>query len=735
MTHRIRRKGHTPHARNSSRAARRGCRPRLEQLEDRRLLSFFGAPIPLFAGQNPVVADFNGDGRQDLAVTTSDSSNLNGTVNVLLNNGMGGFAPALSYPVGNYPASLVAGDFNGDGRPDLALVAGSSSGLSVVILLNHGDGTFAPAVTSTALTLPWDSTSMVVGNFFGGGNQDLAVASGNGTISVLRNDGHANFTPAGSYAVAAYSGSGGALVAGDFTGEGRTDLAFPSYNYASSGNVGVLLNQGNGTFAPPSSLPASGVVGYLAVGDFNGDGRQDLVEAYGYGGLAVQLSNGDGTFAPRVQISESGFFTFMNTSVVVGDFNGDGKLDILCDAWGGYASGSHTDSFVVPGNGDGTFPTPLPVNPSVSAQAVMDFNGDGLPDLVASGSILLNTSQHPATGPAGVGTFDPATGTWYLRNDVSPGAPDAGQFPYGGAGWLPVVGDWDGNGTTTVGVIDPGSATWYLRNSNSPGGPDAATPFPYGLPGWVPVVGDWNGTGHTGIGMFDPATGTWYLRNEDGPGAPDAGVFQYGGAGWIPVVGDWTGSGRTTIGVVDPSTMTWYLRNSNSSGGPDIAPFPYGGIGWKPVVGDWTGGGITTVGVIDPTGVWYPRNSNSPGAPDFAPFPYGLGSWVPVGGSWAIPASIGSPRAADGRVLPQPLNGSSASLGVALEIPAAGMAAAPASSGSPLPSAAVVPAPEGGRGVLAGTSEPPSRPAAVRQALLAGQARTAALDELFAAGL
>src|SRR5947207_2778144 len=126
-----------------------------------------------------------------------------------------------------------------------------------------------------------------------------------------------------------------------------------------------------------------------------------------------------------------------------------------------------------------------------------------------------------------VGAFDPTTATWYLRNENSAGGADAGVFVYGGVGWRPVVGDWNGDGVTTVGVVDP-NGVWYLRNENSAGPPDVAAPFAYGAPGWIPVVGDWNGTGHTGIGMFDPSTGTWYLRNEDSPGPPDAGVFRYG---------------------------------------------------------------------------------------------------------------------------------------------------------------------------------------------------------------
>jgi hypothetical protein len=257
-----------------------------------------------------------------------------------------------------------------------------------------------------------------------------------------------------------------------------------------------------------------------------------------------------------------------------------------------------------------------------------------------------------------VGAFDPATATWYLRSSNTSGAANAGVFQYGGAGWIGVVGDWDGNGSQTVGVvdplgdIDPNNLTWFLRNSNSAGAPDAGV-FNFGSRGWIPVVGDWTGSGRAGIGAFDPTTATWYLRNNPSPGAPDF-VFQYGAAGWIPVVGDWTGDGVDTVGVVDPtgasnaSDLVWFLRNSNSAGAPDFTPFNYGPRTWKPITGNWNGpSGLTTVGVVDTTGasnptqlVWYLRFQNDSGPPDITPFNYGSLPWQPVAGAYNFPLGL-----------------------------------------------------------------------------------------------
>jgi hypothetical protein len=262
----------------------------------------------------------------------------------------------------------------------------------------------------------------------------------------------------------------------------------------------------------------------------------------------------------------------------------------------------------------------------------------GLPAAGASATAAPITSIWQVNSNPGV--FDPGTGTWYLRGSNGPGAPDAGKFAYGGKNWLPVVGDWDGNGTTTIGVVDPSTETWYLKNTNAAGAADY-TPFKYGAPGWIPVAGDWTGSGHTGIGVVDLATGTWYLRTEVGAGAPDAGQFKYGAPGWKPVTGDWTGSGKTGIGVVDPATNTWYLRNEASAGAPDAGQFAYGAPGWLPVSGNWSGLGKDGVGVVDPaTNTWYLRNEDSAGGPDAGQFAYGAPGWLPLVGDFK--ASEGS---------------------------------------------------------------------------------------------
>ena len=182
--------------------------------------------------------------------------------------------------------------------------------------------------------------------------------------------------------------------------------------------------------------------------------------------------------------------------------------------------------------------------------------------------------------------------------------PAAGSVPTLG-GDIPVMGDWDGDGADTIGVYRSG--TWYLRNSNSGGAPDMA--FTWGAPGDVPVVGDWDGDGRDTIGVY--RKGVWYLRNTNNSGGVDIS-FTWGAPTDVPLVGDWNGDGKDTIGVYRDGT--WFERNTNSSGGVD-ALFPWGAATDVPVVGDWDGDGKDTVGVRRGSQFML-RNANTSGGVD-----------------------------------------------------------------------------------------------------------------------
>src|ERR687887_514199 len=204
-------------------------------------------PVGAFGPASVAVGDINGDSRQDLAV----ANNLGDSVAVLLGNGDGSFqAPRVVYlGPSNNPRSVAIGEFNGDGRADLAVANPTSN--TVVVLRGNGDGTFQPAVTLTAGTNPG---SVAVADFNGDGRADVAVANmGSNDVSVLLGNGDATFQPAQTFA----AGAGAAFIAvGDFNRDSRPDLAVANTN---AGTVCLLLGNGDGSFQAAQSVSSGPV--------------------------------------------------------------------------------------------------------------------------------------------------------------------------------------------------------------------------------------------------------------------------------------------------------------------------------------------------------------------------------------------------------------------------------------------------------------------------------------------
>jgi uncharacterized repeat protein (TIGR01451 family) len=325
------------------------------------------------AGPNAIaVADFNGDGKPDLITANNGSTYNAGTVSVLLGNGNGTFQTALTQAAAAEPSSIVVGDFNGDGYPDVAV----SSAYGVYVLLGKGDGTFQNAVAYGAP--PNGSydyyTSLAVSDFNGDGKLDLlALSSGN--IVLFAGNGDGTFQPP----VTVYSGTGSTyfstLAVADVNGDGKPDLV--GINGSNSGYVYVLLGNGDGTFQAPVATTLTGV-GYLAlvVGDFNGDSKPDIA-VVSWDGIEVALGNGDGTFGTPIS---SPLPVTNGSYAIAGDFNGDGKLDIAVST-----CCSNNTFYITFGNGDGTFAPGAQFSTNSSAAlALADFNGDGRLDLAAT---------------------------------------------------------------------------------------------------------------------------------------------------------------------------------------------------------------------------------------------------------------------------------------------------------------------------------------------------------------
>jgi hypothetical protein len=357
----------------------------------------FAAPVPYTVGgspYSPVVADFNGDGKLDLAVANSGD----GTVSVLLGNGDGTFqAAAPPYTVGTTPVSIAVGDFNHDGCPDLAVANLNSSNVSVLLNKCDGSGTFNAAVPYTITgSAP---RSIAAGDFNHDGYPDLAVADNNGSVWVLLNDGTASPGTFGTPVSYTLGGTPFSVAVGDFNADGYPDLAVA--NDSIPGYVSVLLNVGGdtpGTFQEATNYSVGAAPYWVTVGDFNGDGYLDLAVANEADGTVSVLLNNP---------ADPGQFLPMNTysansepfSVTVGDFNGDGKLDLVV------SNDASSAVSVLLGNGDGSFqpPATYAAGTSPDSIAVGDFNGDGKPDMAvandiypapATVSVLLNTSPY-----------------------------------------------------------------------------------------------------------------------------------------------------------------------------------------------------------------------------------------------------------------------------------------------------------------------------------------------------
>ena len=255
-------------------------------------------------------------------------------------------------------------------------------------------------------------------------------------------------------------------------------------------------------------------------------------------------------------------------------------------------------------------------------------------------SVTVNPQPTPARADT-VGVY--VTNSFRLRNSNSPGTADI-TTTYGTAGWTPVVGDWDGNGTTTLGVFNPtngqGQSVFYLSNRTDSSTADNTITF--GLTGDKPVAGDWDGNGTVTIGVYRESEYTFYLRNTNTAGPADIVVSFYPTYyGETPVAGDWDGDGVDTIGMHRSSNATFSLRNTNTSGPLDVT-VGFGSIGAIPVVGDWDGDGKTTVGSFSGSNATFSlRNTNTTGPADLT-FQYGVvGNSIPIAGNWDGPRAVG----------------------------------------------------------------------------------------------
>jgi hypothetical protein len=454
-------------------------------------------------GNTHIAADFNGDGRPDLAGAGANA------VSVMLGNGDGTFRPKTDFPVGTQTQAVAAGDFNSDSRVDLVVTLNSPQ-FSLALLTGTGTGTFN-APTFFPNTSGFDSPAIVATDLNGDGRLDLVVMHNIAcftapcraarSITILLGNGNGTFqTPSeidvgtGPYSMAVV----------DLNRDGIKDVAIGGGNTEFS----VLLGVGNGTFVrqPVVTLVAGGdlfsACNDIGVGDLNRDTILDLVVPLGNGnGNAILIGNGNGTFQvrSRIQIDE----TFAPLHVAVADYNRDGLLDIARTM----GDGTNGLMQILRGNGDGTFQAPnryLVPPPSRGGIMILagDWNGDAKPDIAF------------VEGGAGAPTIDVLTNT-------TGGAPPSLGVASLSLNPATVTGGNSSTGTVTLTAVAQASTTVAITSNNPAATVPASVTVPAGsqsrtfsisttqVPATTTAVitASLNGTSRTATLTINPAAG------------------------------------------------------------------------------------------------------------------------------------------------------------------------------------------------------------------------------------
>lgn len=312
-------------------------------------------------------ADFNGDGKPDLAISNSST----GGIVIYVGNGNGGFTEGKAYLTDNYEVfGLIAGDLNRDGKVDLVVSNRNFGGqFKVSVLPGNGDGSFGKPVSyASGGNFP---SRIMIADFNKDDKPDLAVSNSNSrSVGILLGKGDGGFNSAVAYPT---SLEGDALVSADFDKDGNPDIAVTDFF---TGTFGMLLGKGDGTFSQVTTHPSGGFRTYgAATADFNNDGKPDLaVTNFATNNMSVLLGRGDGTFSQPVLYPTGENFP---AEIVASDLNGDGKQDLVVEKWEGQ------NIVVFMGKGDGNFDQGITVSENGSTRwlAVADFNTDDRPDI------------------------------------------------------------------------------------------------------------------------------------------------------------------------------------------------------------------------------------------------------------------------------------------------------------------------------------------------------------------
>jgi len=328
------------------------------------------------AGANPTLlatGDFNGDGKLDVAVANTSTH----SIQIMLGNGDGTFLTGASFSIGtgttSQPSSMVVADFNDDGKADLAV--GVSPDSIVQIFLGDGTGNFTLVNTLSSVVNP---VSLAVADFDQDGFTDLAVANGQeNTVSVFLGRGNGSFWGTSTPQAPGLSGPV-QIVVSDFNNDGVSDLMIVN---AKNNTITTLPGRGIGAFGnPAAALTLPSTPSAIAVGDFNGDNKMDVaVVSQGSDNVTIYLGNGNNTFQAGVPYATG----TGPVSIAVADVNGDGILDIVT------ANSAAGTVSVLLGSGGGAFAAHHDFATSAGPQSVVigNFNNNGKLDFATADAV------------------------------------------------------------------------------------------------------------------------------------------------------------------------------------------------------------------------------------------------------------------------------------------------------------------------------------------------------------